>query len=194
VHRRHFVLAALSAPALARAHHGWSSFDQDRPVWLEGEAVQVRWQNPHAELVLQVPPDLRVPPDLASRSLPAQTAPVDGKSLLARAQVPRRKEPRWEVELAPLTRLRAWQVDPIQPRRKKAIPWCGPSTCSSAAGCTACARRRPEVRGGRRSGRTGAGQLDRAARARAVISSTVPMPLMARYLGALTGSALAQSE
>lgn len=115
VHRRHFVLAALAAPAFARAHHGWSSFDQDRPVWLEGEAVQVRWQNPHAELVLQVPQDLRVPSDLASRALPAQTAPVDGKALLARAQVPARKASRWEVELAPLTRLRAWQVEPIQP-------------------------------------------------------------------------------
>ena len=37
-------------------------------------------------------------------------------------------------------------------------------------------------------------QLDSASNARAVISSTVPVPLMARYLGALTGSALAQLE
>lgn len=115
MHRRHFVLAALSAPGFALAHHGWSSFDQGRPIWLEGEAVQVRWRNPHAELVLQVPPDLRVPNDLARRELPAQAAAVDGKSLLARAEVPRRKDARWEVELAPLTRLRAWQVEEIQP-------------------------------------------------------------------------------
>ena len=40
--------------AAARAHHGWSSFDQERPLYLEGRAANVRWRNPHAELVLEV--------------------------------------------------------------------------------------------------------------------------------------------
>ena len=30
----------------ALAHHGWSSFDQDRPIYLEGKVVKSVWQNP----------------------------------------------------------------------------------------------------------------------------------------------------
>jgi hypothetical protein len=112
--RRTLLLAAASLPAWARAHHGWSSFDQERPIWLEGKVVGVRWQNPHAELKLELAPGLKLPADLASRTLPAQSAPVDGKALLARAQLPSRRDRVWEVELAPLTRMEAWKVAPIQ--------------------------------------------------------------------------------
>ena len=113
--RRPFLLACLSLPGLARAHHGWSSFDLDRPIWLAGRVVESRWRNPHAELVLEVPVGLKVPVDLAGRTLPAQIAAVDGKALLARAVVPVRRDRRWEIELAPLTRLQSWKVDPIEP-------------------------------------------------------------------------------
>ncbi len=99
---------------LARAHHGWSSFDQERPLYLQGRVHSVRWLNPHAELVLELQSALTLPPDLAQRALPAQTAPVDGKALLARAQLPRRRDRRWEVELAPLTRMQAWNVTPLK--------------------------------------------------------------------------------
>ncbi len=112
--RRLVLLAPLAATGLAHAHHGWSSFDPDRPIWLEGRVTQVRWRNPHAELELEVPEGLKLPADLASRPLPAQAAAVDGKSLLARAMVPRRKDRRWQVELAPLTRMEAWKVEPLQ--------------------------------------------------------------------------------
>ena len=113
--RRTCLLAALSLPFAARAHHGWSSFDQDRPLFLEGRVVSVKWQNPHAELMLELPPDYRLPPDLANRPVPAQSATVDGKALLAKARVPRRKDRRWEIELAPLTRLDAWKLDAVKP-------------------------------------------------------------------------------
>ena len=113
--RRELLLAALAVPLAAQAHHGWSSFDQDRPVYLEGRAAQVKWRNPHVELMLEVPADLKLPADLAQRSLPAQTAPVDGKALMARATLPRRKDRRWEIELAPLTRMEAWKVEEIKP-------------------------------------------------------------------------------
>ncbi|AEG93292.1 DUF6152 family protein [Ramlibacter tataouinensis] len=113
--RRTLVLAGVAVPGLALAHHGWSSFDQDRPVWLEGKVSRVRWQNPHAELELDIASNLRVPADLASRPLPPQSAPVDGKALLSRAVVPTRKDARWEVELAPLTRMEAWKVAEIKP-------------------------------------------------------------------------------
>ncbi|MFN4118074.1 DUF6152 family protein [Acidovorax sp.] len=113
--RRHLLLAATAVPLGAHAHHGWSSFDADRPIYLEGIARKVRWQNPHAELELEIPADLKLPPDLAQRALPAQASPVDGKALLAKAVLPTRKDRRWEVELAPLTRMQAWQVQEIKP-------------------------------------------------------------------------------
>ena len=109
------ALAAASICLPSWAHHGWSSFDQDRPIYLEGKVVKSLWQNPHAELELEVPATLKLPADLALRSLPAQSAPVDGKALLSKAVVPTRKDKRWEVELAPLSRLQAWNVAEIKP-------------------------------------------------------------------------------
>jgi hypothetical protein len=113
--RRHVLLAATAIPWGARAHHGWSSFDPDRPIYLEGTVRKVRWQNPHAELELETPAELKLPADLAQRVVPAQVSPVDGKALLAKTVVPTRKDRRWEVELAPLTRMQAWQVQEIKP-------------------------------------------------------------------------------
>ena len=109
------ALAAASICLPSWAHHGWSSFDQDRPIYLEGKVVKSLWQNPHAELELEVPANLKLPADLALRTLPAQSAPVDGKALLSKAVVPTRKDKRWEVELAPLSRLQAWNVAEIKP-------------------------------------------------------------------------------
>ena len=112
--RRHLLVAAAAMPLVAHAHHGWSSFDTDRPIYLQGMARSVRWQNPHAELQLEIPADLKLPSDLAQRAVPAQTAPVDGKALLAKATLPTRKDRLWEIELAPLTRMQAWQVQEIK--------------------------------------------------------------------------------
>lgn len=113
--RRTLIAAGLGLPLLARAHHGWSSFDQNRPIWLEGRAVQVSWRNPHAELKLEVAADLKLPADLTNRKLPAQVASVDGPALLKAAQLPTRKDRVWEIELAPLTRMDAWRVPEIKP-------------------------------------------------------------------------------
>lgn len=114
--RRHLLAAPmLLALRPAAAHHGWSSFDQSRPIWLEGRAVSVAWRNPHAELVLELPLEPKLPADLASRTLPLQTAPVDGPALLKAATLPTRKDRRWQVELAPLFRMNAWQVAEIKP-------------------------------------------------------------------------------
>ena len=116
--------AVLSATGLclpALAHHGWSSFDQDRPIYLEGKVVKSVWQNPHAELEIDLPTVLRLPTDFARRTLPTQTAPVDGKALLAKAVVPTRQDKRWEIELAPLTRMQAWNVAEIKPGSSIAV-------------------------------------------------------------------------
>ena len=113
--RRLFLLTASGAclPA-AWAHHGWSSFDQTRPIYLEGRAAQVAWRNPHVELALELPGEPKLPADLASRPVPAQAAAIDGLALLKAAQLPTRKDRRWEVELAPLTRMQAWNVPEIK--------------------------------------------------------------------------------
>ena len=117
--RRRFVLAAAAtatpfAVPTAWAHHGWSSFDQDRPIYLEGKVVSSKWQNPHAELLLDLSPGLALPTDLKQRPLPAQSAGVDGPALLAKTVLPKRKDRRWELELAPLTRMSAWKVAEIK--------------------------------------------------------------------------------
>ncbi|KNZ32276.1 MAG: hypothetical protein AD742_12630 [Methylibium sp. NZG] len=97
------------------AHHGWSSFDTERPIYLEGVARKVVWRNPHAELDLQLPAaGLKLPADLAQRAFPAQSAQVDGKRLLGAAQLPTRKDAVWRIELAPLTRLQAWGAAEIK--------------------------------------------------------------------------------
>lgn len=121
--RRHFIasLGALCAAPGAFAHHGWSSFDQKRPIYLEGQAGKVTWRNPHAEFDLEVAADLKLPADLATRALPAQSAPVDGPALLKAAQLPTRKDRRWLIELAPLTRMQAWKVTPLKTGDKVAV-------------------------------------------------------------------------
>lgn len=114
--RRIFIALPLSLSLPAWAHHGWSSFDQARPIYLEGKVAQVAWRNPHVELILDLPAEgLKLPADLATRSMPAQAAPVDGAALLKAAQLPTRRDRRWEIELAPLPRMQAWGVPEIKP-------------------------------------------------------------------------------
>lgn len=119
MNRRHLIAAVPLAPLAlllrpAWAHHGWSSFDQQRPIYLEGRATRVAWRNPHAEMEIEVPENLAVPADLAGRPLPAQSAPIDGAALLKAAVVPTRRDRRWQIELAPLFRMNAWKIPEIK--------------------------------------------------------------------------------
>jgi hypothetical protein len=122
MHRRHLLIAGSTLLALkAHAHHGWSSFDQSRPLYLEGKAAKVAWRNPHAEIQLEIDPALKLPADLKQRALPAQSTQVDGAALLANTQLPTRKDKVWEIELAPLTRMQAWNVAEIKPGDNVAV-------------------------------------------------------------------------
>ena len=107
--RRYFVHltigALLAAPVLA--HHGWSSFDQDKPLYLSGTLTQVRWQNPHTEVMLRVDAT-KLPEGIAARTVPAQQQSVDGAGILKKVQVPANAAGVWEVEFAPLSRMQAW--------------------------------------------------------------------------------------
>lgn len=107
--RRYFfhltIGVLLAAPVLA--HHGWSSFDQDKPLYLSGTLTEVRWQNPHAEAKLRVDAT-KLPDGLAARTLPVQQQSVDAAGILKKAQVPANAAGVWEVEFAPLSRMQQW--------------------------------------------------------------------------------------
>ncbi|MBL8521780.1 MAG: hypothetical protein JNK75_14075 [Betaproteobacteria bacterium] len=110
MNRRDLLLAMpwiAATPVLA--HHGWSSFDESKPVYLEGKVKSLKWQNPHAEIVVTVALDAKLPADLAKRSVPPQKASVDGARVLAAAALPTRRGD-WTLELSPMTRIEAWKV------------------------------------------------------------------------------------
>ncbi len=118
MNRRQYLaasLASLSAAPLAwltqraYAHHGWNSFDESRPLYIEGRVKAVKWQNPHAEIVVTVSADAKVPADLAQRKMPAQTINVDAAKILAAASAPKRRGD-WTLELSPMVRIEAWKI------------------------------------------------------------------------------------
>jgi len=115
MNRRLFTVAALATVALpVRAHHGWSSFNQDQPLYIEGRVKSVQWRNPHAEAVVEVGAGLKLPADLAQRRMPAQSQNVDGAAIMGRTLVPAVAAGDWEVEFAPLSRMEAWHVAPLK--------------------------------------------------------------------------------
>lgn len=107
-----WALTAMSLPAVA--HHGWSSFDQDKPLYLEGRIKSVKWSNPHAEAVLEVAGGLKAPPDLAARTVPSQMQTVDGRGVLNKTRSPAESAGGWELEFAPLSRMQRWRVAPLK--------------------------------------------------------------------------------
>ena len=115
--QRRLILVAGAGVCVmpAWAHHGWSNFDAERPIYLEGKAAKVAWRNPHAEVDLELASPLTLPSDLAKRPVPPQSAAVDAAAILAKTVLPTRRDKRWELELAPLSRMQAWQVAEIKP-------------------------------------------------------------------------------
>ena len=112
--RRRFVLSGSALAVAAwhspiQAHHGWSSFDETKPLYLPGKVKAVKWQNPHAEIVISVAADASLPADLARQQVPAQSSSVDGPKVLAAARLPNRRGD-WTIELSPMTRINAWKV------------------------------------------------------------------------------------
>jgi len=121
MNRRQFVvgLPVLSFAPLAFAHHGWSSFDEARPLYFEGKVKSVKWQNPHAELTIMMAASTILPSDLAKRTWPAQTQTVDSKKIIAATSLPTARG-EWVLELSPLTRISGWKVPAPAPGDKVA--------------------------------------------------------------------------
>lgn len=115
MNRRQWLVASLAASPLAwfahraYAHHGWNSFDETRPIYIEGRVKTVKWQNPHAELVVTMSADAKVPADLATRKMPAQSINVDAAKILAAVTAPKRRGD-WTLELSPMIRIEAWKI------------------------------------------------------------------------------------
>jgi acetyl-CoA acetyltransferase len=114
------TVAAASFAVAALAHHGWSSFDETKVIYLEGTVKTSKWQNPHAELVLETS-GAAPPATLASAQVPAQSTAVNAASVLGSAKAPGRKDKAWTIELAPLTRMNAWNVAEIKAGEKLAV-------------------------------------------------------------------------
>jgi hypothetical protein len=104
-----FTLPLLSISCSALAHHGWSSFDDTRPLYFEGKVKSSKWQNPHAEVVIDMSAAAALPADLAKRAWPKQTQAVDSGKIIAATSLPKARGD-WTLELSPLTRIEAWKV------------------------------------------------------------------------------------
>ena len=118
--RTFIALVSTLAFSNAFAHHGWSNFDETKPIYLEGVVKSVSWQNPHAEVTLEV--NHAAPPAAITRfAIPKQSAQVDAVTTLGTATAPARKDVLWQVEFAPLTRMNAWKIEPIKVGAKLAV-------------------------------------------------------------------------
>lgn len=115
-----FAITSALIANVALAHHGWSSFDETKPIYLEGTVKSVKWQNPHAEVMLEINRS-EPPAALARFAIPKQSAMVDAVTVIGSAKAPTRKDAVWEVEFAPLTRMDAWKVAPIKVGEKIAV-------------------------------------------------------------------------
>lgn len=106
------MLAAIFALSYspASAHHGWTTYDLFRPVYLSGTVKELIWQNPHVEVFLEVPADLQLPADLTQIAVPEPLARVGGKDTLLRTRLPGEPGKTWELELAPIARMAAYGV------------------------------------------------------------------------------------
>ena len=78
------VLASMTA-RLARAHHGWSSFDTSRAYYVAGTLSSVRWGYPHSGARLVVEP-AGLPANWSQRPLPPGANERDGKATMASAR------------------------------------------------------------------------------------------------------------
>ncbi len=114
------AILTIFATSFAVAHHGWSSFDETKPIYLEGVVKSAKWQNPHAELTLEVN-GANPPEALAKLSVPKQAANIDAAAILGAAKAPVRKDKTWNIELAPLTRVDAWKITEIKAGEKVAV-------------------------------------------------------------------------
>lgn len=70
------LFAALAAPALTLAHHGWSGYDSNTPLKLAGTIREAGYEHPHGYVKLEAPGKiwlvvLAPPSRMENRGLPS---------------------------------------------------------------------------------------------------------------------------
>ncbi len=96
------ALAALLSVPAAEAHHGWSSYNTQVPLYLEGIVAEVQWRNPHPELVVVIEAPARAV-DPSRVALPSDATGAQLGDALARAQPV--APGRYTLHLPPIARL-----------------------------------------------------------------------------------------
>jgi hypothetical protein len=100
----------MAMPLTAQAHHGWSSYDLTRPIYVEGEVTEVIWSNPHVEVLLKTAPDLAVPAGFAQTGLPEMLEQVGGRDSVQNVRVPSEQGKTWRIEFAPIARMGGYNM------------------------------------------------------------------------------------
>jgi hypothetical protein len=75
------ILAATLCALPAFAHHGWSEYDQDKPLTLTGKVTQSGYEHPHGFITLETPGKswvviLAPPSRMQARGLPKEEIKV----------------------------------------------------------------------------------------------------------------------
>ena len=99
---RNAAISALLATLLLTACFG------EKPEAMIASAKDYLAKNDNKAAIIQIKNALQKVPDSAEARF------LLGKALLATAQLPKRRDKVWDVELAPLTRLQAWAVPEIK--------------------------------------------------------------------------------
>jgi hypothetical protein len=121
-----FALSSILSPPLAQAHHGWGAYNTDRPVYLEGSVAEVRWQNPHPQLIVEVTSPAPKP-DAGKIPASAELVQLGFRQVLVHAQAA--APGRYTMDLAPIGRLQNWGMSSPPKRGERIIAIAFPS-CS----------------------------------------------------------------
>jgi len=78
------LVVAFSAPHVA-AHHGWSTFETRYAYYASGTLTEVRWGNPHTEVILRVEETV-LPSGWSDRELPPGASDRNGELTMASAR------------------------------------------------------------------------------------------------------------
>jgi hypothetical protein len=102
------VFLVIMSLNIVSAHHGWSYFDTSRPFYLSGTITEVRWQNPHVEIVLEIPDGVSIPEGFTEREFPQPLLELGLQEELANLALPENTSGSWTLVLAPISRLTRW--------------------------------------------------------------------------------------
>jgi hypothetical protein len=123
------ALSALLVAGAAQAHHGWTSYNAERPIYLEGTVAEVQWRNPHPEVVVVVAsPAPAVDPSKVRPASDSEGAGV--REALAKAQAA--APGRYTVHLPPIARIERAGVSAPPKHGERLVAVAFPS-CSEAA-------------------------------------------------------------